>query len=161
MADDARESAAERLPADASGGIGAPDAGELLKIRDLLLAEEPLVVDASLDDLLTPQAVHVAFADGIGDATWCRLEATWYTSGAYRFHYVDGNDVNWRFDRHPNPHAPEKHFHRPPEADSETAIHSCIEVAEPRLVTRAVMKLWRRAYDTGSLSELNDARNPP
>lgn len=87
MADDARESAAERLPADASGGIGAPDAGELLEIHDLFL-----VVDASLDDLLTPQAVHVAFTDGIADATWCRLEATWYTSGAYRFHYVDGNE---------------------------------------------------------------------
>lgn len=149
------------LAEDSGGGIGAPDAGELQKIRDLFLAEEPLVDDASLDDLLAPRALHVEFADGIGDAGWCRLEITWFTSGAYRFHHVDETGVNWRFDRHPNPHAPEKHFHEPPGAESDAAVPSCIEVEEPRLVTRAVVKLWRRAYETGSLQGINSAQHPP
>lgn len=156
-----RTTTADRLADEASDSIGAPDPGGLLEIRDLLLAEEPLVEDARFDDPLAPRAVRVEFADGIADANRCRLDATWYTSGAYRFHYVDGAGVNWRFDRHPNPHAPEKHFHEPPQADSESAVRSCIQVEEPRLVTRAVMKLWRRAYKSGTVAAVNDARNPP
>lgn len=102
----------------------------------------------------------MTFADGLDGADTARLDVTWYASGAYRFHYVD-ETINWRFDRHPNPHSPEKHFHEPPSADSETAVASCITVEEPVLVARAVLKLWRRAYETGSLAELNRAENPP
>jgi len=32
----------------------------------------------------------------------------------YSFHYVDSDGLNWRFDRHPNTHTPEIHFHRRP-----------------------------------------------
>lgn len=150
------------IPADELGGdVGAPDAADMQSIRDLFLQEEPLVTNATLDSVLTPREVRIRFADGIGDATWARLDVSWHTSGAYRFHHVDENGVNWRFDRHPNDHSPEKHFHEPPAADSTTAVRSCIDVEEPRLVARAVLKLWRRAYDTGTFAALNTARDPP
>ena len=148
-------------PEELTGDVGAPDAAELQTIRDLFLQDEPLVEDAIFDSILAPRELRIQFVDGIGDATWCRLDITWYTSGAYRFHYVDESDVNWRFDRHPNDHSPEKHFHKPPAAASETALQSCITVEEPRLVARAVLNILRRAYETGSVAELNTAQNPP
>lgn len=140
--------------------IGSPDVSEMRLIRDLFLENEPLIEDATFDSVLHPQELRIRFADGIGDAEWCRLDCTWYTSDAYRFHYVDSVNANWRFDRHPNNHSPEKHFHTPPDAASRTAQSSCITVEEPRLVARAVLKLWRRAYTTGSVEELNTATNP-
>jgi len=148
-------------PVECSADLGKPDVTSMGVIRDLVLREEPLVESADFDSVLSPQELRVWFRDGVGDADWCRLECTWYTSGAYRFHFVDEHDVNWRFDRHPTPHSPEQHFHSPPNAPSETAVRSCIQVTEPRLVARAVIKLWRRAYDTGDLGTLNTATDPP
>lgn len=158
MADDAPG----RIPSEElTGDVGAPDAASMQTIRDRFVQDEPLVEKAVFDSALAPQELHVRFADGIGDAAWCRLDVTWYTSDAYRFHYVDENEVNWRFDRHQNAHSPEKHFHEPPAAVSETARQSCITVEEPRLVARAILNLWRRAYEMDSVSELNTASNPP
>jgi hypothetical protein len=34
-------------------------------------------------------------------------------------------------------------------------------VEELRLVARAVLNILRRAYETGSVAELNTAQNPP
>ena len=144
-----------------TGDIGAPDVASMQALRQLFLHEEPLVKDATFDSVLAPRELRVQFADGIGEASWCRLDITWYITDAYRFHYVDERDVNWRFNRHPNDHSPEKHFHEPPTAVSETARQSCITVEEPRLVARAVLSLWRRAYETDSIAELNNAQNPP
>lgn len=151
----------EQVDEDLTTDVGAPDGTILRTIRNLFLKEEPLVKEAFFDNVLDPQTLHVSFVDGIGEASWSRLDVSWYRSGAYRFHYTDENDVNWRFDRHPNDHSLEKHFHEPPDAQSTTARRSCIRVEEPRLVARAVLKLWRRAYDTGSFAELNTAQNPP
>ena len=148
-------------PAERSADLGSPDVTTMRHIRELFDREEPLVETAQFDSVLDPLEVQIQFTDGIDDADWCRLDVTWYKSGAYRFHYVDDRDVHWRFDNHPNPHSPEKHFHRPPNAPAETAERSCIQVEEPRLVARAVLKLWRRAYETGDLSHLNTASNPP
>lgn len=79
----------------------------------------------------------------------------------YSFHYVDSADVNWRFDRHPNTHSPETHFHPPPDASTDDARPSCIEVEEVSLVTRAVHAMWRAAYEHDDLSRLNSLSNPP
>lgn len=146
--------------AELEGDIGKPDIDVMADIRDLFLREEPLVEQYSWNDPLTKRELHIHFSTGI-NADWSRLDVTWYTSGAYKFHYVDENSQNWRFDRHPNTHSNEIHFHEPPDADSESAINSCISVTEPTLVARAVLKLWRRAVMTGSFEELNSARNPP
>ena len=129
-------------------------------IRDLLLHEEPLVANHAWNDPIEKRALRIEFAAGI-DAEWSRLDVTWYTSGAYSFHYVDEHDRHWRFDRHPNPHSPEKHFHEPPDGDAGAAVVSCIAVEEPGLVARAVLKLWRRAVSTGSFAAVNTATNPP
>lgn len=61
---------------------------------------------------------------------------------------------------HPNTHSAEKHFHLPPDAPSETATKFCMQVEEPRLVARAVLKLWRRGYDRGTFDDLNTIDNP-
>lgn len=129
------------------------------RICDLVTREGSLVERAQFDSVLDPQELRVRFADGIGDAEWTRLDGTWYTSGAYRFHYIDADDGNWRFDTHPNPRSAEAHFHPPPNAPSETAMRSRDE--EPRLVARAVVKLWRRAFETGTFEAINSAENPP
>ena len=147
--------------AERTTDLGAPDVTTMRRLRDVFEGDEPLVETADFDSVLDPQELRVEYSDGIDDADWCRLDITWYKSGAYRFHYVDEAGVNWRFDRHPNPHSPEKHFHGPPDAPSETAEPSCIDVEEPRLVARAVAKLWRRAYEAGDFSDLNAASNPP
>jgi len=148
-------------PVERSGDLGTPDVASMGFIRELFVQEEPLVKRAQFDTVLDPQEIQIAFSDGIGVAESCRLDCTWYTSGAYRFHYSDEQGVNWRFDKHPNPHSPERHFHPPPNAPSQTAAKSCIAVTEPRLVARAVLQLWRRAYGTDDLTALNTATNPP
>lgn len=143
------------------GDAGAPDVGGMEIVRDTFLRSEPLVAEAGFDSVLSPREVRLLLGDGIGDADRARIDVTWYTSDAYSFHYTDSADVDWRFDRHPNPHSPEKHFHAPPDARSHDAEPSCITVEEPRLVALAVIKLWRRAYETGSMDALNEAENPP
>lgn len=144
-----------------TGDIGPPDVPAMRSIRRVFEQSEPLIERCGFDDVLNPTLLSTEFGDGIGDAEQCRIDATWYRSGAYSFHYVDSDHVNWRFDRHPNPHSPEAHFHRPPDAVSETAVSSCITVEEPVLVARAVLKLWRRAYDDDDLTLVNTAENPP
>lgn len=144
-----------------SGALGPPDVATMGRIRDLFVQEEPLVEHAQFDSAIDPTEVRIQFADGIGDASWCRLDCTWYKTKAYRFHYVDNCEINWRFDRHPNPHSSETHFHQPPDAPVHEATKSAIAVQEPLLVARAVLKLWRRAYDDGNHDRLNTATNPP
>lgn len=144
-----------------AGDVGAPDVAGMEIVRDVFLRNEPLVAEAGFDSVLRPREVRLAFDDGIGDASDARIDVSWYTSGAYSFHYTDSAGVDWRFDRHPNPHSPEKHFHAPPDAKSHDAEPSCITVEEPRLVALAVLKLWRRTYETESLAHLNTAENPP
>ncbi|WP_394353983.1 hypothetical protein [Haloarcula sp. JP-L23] len=150
------------MPAtELAGAVGPPDVTIMRRIRTLFLEAEPLVEATSFDSVLHPQELTIQFEDGIGTADQCRLDVTWFRSGAYRFHYVDTEEVNWRFDRHPNTHSPAKHFHEPPEAHSETAVASCITVDDPSLVARAVLKLWRRAYEMDDLEVLNTASDPP
>lgn len=45
--------------------------------------------------------------------------------------YIDNEDINRQFDRHPNPHSLEKHVYRPPEAPADTAVESHGSVEEP------------------------------
>jgi len=156
-----KETTGNLPPAELTGAVGPPDVTVMQTIRDVFQNEEPLVSTADFDSILQPTELVIQFEDGIGDAEWCRIDVTWYQTGSYRFHYIDGQDVNWRFDRHPNPHSAAAHFHEPPDASGGTAVDSCIDVTEPELVTRAVIKLWRRAYETGSVDNLNTATNPP
>lgn len=148
-------------PGDVEGDVGPLDEAALEQIRETFTAVDGLVAEAGFDSLLDPTELVVVFEDGVGDADWARLDIRWFQRGYYSFHHVDERDVSFRFDYHPKPDAPERHFHGPPAAASEDVVESCTTVTEPGLVARAVHSLWRRAYETESFAGLNTARNPP
>lgn len=148
---------------DLEGDVGPLDVEAMEQIRNEFLSLDGLVEasETGFDSLLDPTTLTVAVSDGIGDAERCRFDIRWYRSGYYNVHHVDDRDVNYRFDFHPKPDAPDRHFHPPPDAPSDDVEPSCIEVDEPVLVARAIHRLWRRAYESGSLDALNVADNPP
>ena len=146
---------------DRAGEFGRIYLPALQRIRDLWLDLEPLVASTTYDDVVAPTELQLSLADGIGDANSARLDVQWSERGMYTFHYVDTAGVNWRFDRHPNTHSPQTHFHPPPDAATAAAEPSCIEVTEVSLVTRAVHMLWRRAHEDDDVSRLNRASDPP
>lgn len=141
--------------------FGPIDAGALREIRDLFVELEPLVETASVDDPLNPQTLSVELSDGVGAASAARLDLRWSLSGNYTVHYTDDFGRNVRFDCHPKPDAPRRHFHPPPDAPSTPVEPSCITVSEVSLVTRAVLQRWRYAYENGTFDGINDAENPP
>lgn len=146
---------------DRAGMFGEIDLPALERIRNLWVDLEPLVGDTEYDDFLDPTELHVELTDGHGGATSARVDIQWSELDNYSFHYVDDGRVNWRFDRHPNTHSPERHFHPPPDASTGDARPSCIRVKEVSLVTRAVHAMWRAAYDNDDLERLNSLSNPP
>ena len=146
---------------DRAGEFGPIYLPALQRIRTLWLELEPLVEETRYDGVAAPTELQISLSDGLGDAESARLDIQWSELGMYSFHYVDGDDINWRFDRHPNTHSPEIHFHPPPEAATRAAGPSCIDVAEVSLVTRSVHMMWRIAYEENDLSGLNSVSNPP
>ena len=146
---------------DRAGEFGPIYLPALQRIRDLWLELEPLVETTAYDDVVAPTELQISLTDGVGDADTARLDIQWSELGMYSFHYADGADVNWRFDRHPNTHSVEAHFHPPPDAATTVAEPSCIDVTEVSLVTRAVHAMWRAAYEDTDLDQLNSASNPP
>lgn len=148
-------------PNEQSDVFGPIDAGAVREIRDVFVEQEPLVETAALDDPLDPQTLSVELSDGIGEASTARIDVRWSLTGNYAAHYTDDQDRNFRFDCHPKPDAPTRHFHPPPNAPSRPVEPSCISVREAALVSRAILQRWRYAYTHGSFDGLNDAENPP
>ena len=141
--------------------FGPIDPGALRTIRDLFVELEPLVETATLDDPLNPQTLTVELADGIRSASTARIEIRWSLTGNYAAHYTDEQNQNYRFDCHPKPDAPQRHFHPPPDAPSHSVEPSCITVSEVALVTRAIIQRWRYAYTNDTFEGINEAENPP
>jgi len=146
---------------------GPIDRAVLITVRDVVTGYEPLAT-AALDDFLDPTALQIELDDGLGSADSARIDVQWTTADDYKFHYTDPEGVNFRWGKHPHDgdyvNVPGlAHYHPPPNASSSpTAVEqSCIEQSPPTLVTRAVLKLWRVAYETDSLAPLNAGRNPP
>ena len=158
--DDGDEFSAEE-PTESPGGFGPIDAGSLRDIWEVFAQEEPLVEAATLAPPLDPHVLRIELTDGIGPAESARFDVRWSLADNYAFHYTDDEEVDFRFDRHPKPDAPTAHFHIPPDAPSKPVKASCIRVTETTLVARAVLKLWRDAYDRGSFEVLNEAADPP
>mgnify|MGYP006439431087 CR=1 FL=1 len=146
---------------DRGGTFGAISIPALQRIRTLWLDTEPLVETTAYDDAIAPTELRVELGDGIGAAESARFDIQWSDCGMYSFHYVDSANLNWRFDRHPNTHSPTAHFHPPPDATTDTAKPSCIEVTGVSLVTRAVHALLRAAYEGDDPARLNSRSNPP
>lgn len=147
--------------ADRTGEFGAISHPALQRIRNLWVELEPLVADTGYDDSIDPTELSIELADGFGDADTARFDIQWSELDNYSFHYVDSAGVNWRFDRHPNTHSPEAHFHPPSNASTAAAEPSCIRVEEVSLVARAVIAMWRAAYESGECERLNSSSNPP
>jgi hypothetical protein len=146
---------------DRAGVFGTIYLPALQRIRDLWLDFEPLVDATAYDDVVAPTELQISLSDGLGDAESARFDIQWSELEMYSFHYVDSEDGNWRFDRHPNPHSPEIHFHPSPDAATTAAEPSCIDVSEVSLVTHAVHMMWRAAYENDDIARLNSASNPP
>lgn len=158
---------ASRTPSESHSLRGPSDRAALISIRDLINDEEPLAT-AELDDFLGPTNLEASFSDGLCGADTCRIDIQWTTRGDYKFHYTDSRGIDLRWGRHPhdgdyvNAPGPE-HYHPPPDASSDpTEVDaSCIRQSRPVLVARAVLKLWRVAYQADTLSGLNAGTNPP
>ena len=146
---------------DRAGEFGTIYLPALQRIRTLWMDLEPLVTETGYDDPVEPTELRIELTAGLGDADSARFDIQWSDLNNYSFHYIDSADVNWRFDRHPNTHSPNRHFHPPPDARAADAESSCIHVGEVSLVTRAVHKLWRVAYESGDRDRLNSLSNPP
>lgn len=137
---------------------GAPDPTLMARAGVVAEGYEPLVAGTAFDDPIDPRAIHLHLDAGIrADAG--RFDVTWTDRGCYRYHYTEGDEFNYRYDRHPRPNLPDDHFHEPPDA-AHDAVPSPIEVTTVRLVTLAVVQLWREAVETGDLDALQQ-RNPP
>lgn len=142
------------------GDTGPIDYDALVVIRDIFLDTEPLVSHHSLDDRLDSRPeLNVTVDAGFGSSPCGRFDIVWTEKNCYHFHYSEDDGIEFRFDRHPEPNAPPKHFHEPPDAASR--VPSCIEVEPPELVTRAVLKCWQTALSEGALSSSNSYSNPP
>lgn len=146
---------------------GPIDRSALCTIRDVIGREEPLA-SPSLDEYLDPTVLEVSIDDGLCSADAARIDIQWTTRGDYKFHYTDPTGVDFRWGKHPHGgdyiHVPGlEHYHPPPDASSDpTDVEaSCIEHSIEALVTRAVLTLWRVAYDADSYAPLNAASNPP
>lgn len=139
-----------------AGGLGEIRVSSLKVIRDVFERYEPLVKDTHLDDF-NPRVLRVQYTEGFEQPG--RFDVKWDRSNNYSFHYTE-NELDFRYDRHPNDHSPEKHFHPPEVSGTEAAEESCIEVEQDNLVALAVVQLWRQAWENDDLSLLNQG-NPP
>jgi hypothetical protein len=142
---------------DLDGELGTLDVVAMDEVRSTFTGLDGLNEAAGFRNLADPEAVYVYFSDGIGDATDCRFDIRWYRKGYYSVHHTDSTGRNFRWDYHPKVRTPDEHFHPPPDAPSDDPEPSCLTAEKPPVVARAVHKLWRRAYDTGSTTKLNAA----
>jgi len=137
--------------------FGPTDTTSLEAIRKVFF-EEPLVETVEFDDVTNPRKLTVYLSDGITSSGKFTVRSSTY--GYYSIHYTE-EGVEFRFDYHPNPHSPPKHFHPPPDASKEDAERSCIEVEVDELVARGVLKLWRRWYESDGTTDINEYDDPP
>lgn len=142
---------------DGEYAFGPSDPATLGAIRDVFVRHEPLVVEAAFDSALDPTTLAVDLAEGFAAAG--RFDVRWSTRDFYSFHYTEP-DLDFRFDYHPNPHSPPKHFHPPPDAATD-AVPSCITVEQAERVTLAVCQCWRRGIERDDPAAVNAAEDPP
>jgi hypothetical protein len=139
-----------------TGSLGEMKISSLKIVRDVFEKYEPLVEDTHLDDF-DPRLLQVNYSEGFEDSG--RFDVKWDRKNNYSFHYTE-ETLDFRYDRHPNDHSPEKHFHAPGDTQREDATTSCVEVEQDRLVAMAAVQLWRNAWEKDDLSLLNRG-NPP
>lgn len=142
---------------DARIPVGPLDFDALDEVRRVF-ETDGLVTETGWDDPLNPRRLQIHLGDGIGGQDSGRIDVTWTTRGYYSFHYSQSG-LDFRFDCHPKPGAPDAHFHSP--RDGENVVRSCIDVESAPLVARAVHRCWRTAYDGDDPSKANSLSDPP
>lgn len=138
---------------------GRPDRQLLSTARTVARDYEPLVTTAEFDNPVDPETLHLSTDAGI-HADEGRFDVTWTNKRYYKYHYTEGEAFNYRYDRHPRLNLPEKHFHEPPDAAHDDAVPSCIEVETVRLVTLAVLQLWRDTVESKDVADLQQPSPP-
>lgn len=139
--------------------VGVPDRHLMDRARTVATKYEPLIEEAAFDDPLDPREVRLHVSAGI-ESDSGRFDVTWTDRRYYSYHYTEDGGFDFRYDRHPRPDLPDAHFHQPPNANHDDAVPSCIEVTTVRLVTLAVLQLWRDALEAGDPDRLQQP-NPP
>lgn len=137
-----------RMP---EGPSGAPDRAVLDELS-ARVRTHPLVEEANLersDAELVVRFDPERYPDSVEAAT---LSTTWYRDDCYRFHYHerhrDGPGWQCRWDRHPNPHAAECHFHPPPDGDAKTVVDDTEAPTRPEdALTRVLANVRDRLDD--------------
>lgn len=140
------------LRTELSEAFGPIDRTALAHLRTLFDETEPLVDHTAYDDPLDPRVLRVELSEGFGTAG--RFDVRWSDLEYYSFHYTEPG-LDARFDRHPNTHSPEKHFHPPPNA-AKAAAESCIELERVEPVGLAVLGRWRTALTRDDPAVLNE-----
>ncbi|WP_139328980.1 hypothetical protein [Haladaptatus litoreus] len=107
------------------------------RARTVAQEYEPLITDSEFDNALNPETLHLYVEDGITTDEG-RFDITWTDKHYYRYHYTEGGLTGTHGD----------------------AVPSCIKVTAVRLVTLAVLQLWRDAVDAGDPTHLQQP-NPP
>lgn len=135
-----------------TGSSGAPIDGAVLETFRERLRTHSLVARVETEHIGgTPSVVVCHFDAGRypETVTAARVEMQWCVDDDYNFHYIevhsDGSVWQCRWDRHPNPHAADAHFHRPPDADATDVVDDPIDDVHPTdLLTRTLMNVRDR-----------------
>jgi hypothetical protein len=132
------------------GPTGAPDWG-VLDALSTRATTHPLLASVVRDREASELVVTVApkrYPDRVERAT---LAVTWYVDDCYRFHYrerhADGTVWQCRWDRHPNPHAAERRFHRPPAGGAGDVVDDPNAPAAPEDALTRVLAAVRDRID--------------
>lgn len=103
------------------------------------------------EDFETPSTLVLRFEtdrypESVSDA---RLEIQWFENDEYSFHYHESHEYGrvWqcRWDSHPNPHATDSHFHRPPDAGTSDVVSDPGGISRPEeMFTRTLANVRQR-----------------
>lgn len=133
---------------EAPPSTGPPDR-QTLRLLEGVLADDPMVATTAFEpDGYEPTSIRATFgADRYPAAVEAaRLDVRWFASGDFSMHYVEtlagGDRWECRWDRHPNPHDPRLHFHRPPTGDDIETLE--MSAAHPLDVTATVLAAVER-----------------
>lgn len=151
------------------GNTESLDERATLKFCNIVYDMETFAEKPFFDDEIAPTHACIPLSQGFNSMSG-GFEVKWShqpTAGGlsdYHIHYkepfaLSNPVIQYRFDRHENPHSPLRHFHKPRDASDHAP--SCIKVDQLPLVARAVAKTWRKAYEEDDYNLVNDLQNPP
>ncbi|WP_129114040.1 hypothetical protein [Halegenticoccus tardaugens] len=138
----------------ADAGRGPIDSAVLESFRDRVRGHSLVARTggARTDGRLTALVLHLDADRYPATVLEASVEIQWYVNDEYNFHYRERHDEGtvWqcRWDRHPNPHAADAHFHGPPDADATNVVDDPVTVTHPAdVLTRTMANVDDRIAD--------------